>query len=62
MMDSIEALHIVLDRAQCMRSEGESDIRNILWLINGLIYDIESGKSTEEIMASYADEDEEALD
>ena len=61
-MDSIEALHIVLDRAQGMRSEGESDIRTIIWLINGLIYDIESGKSTEEIMASYADEDEEALD
>jgi hypothetical protein len=58
-MNAIEALNIVRDRAQWMRNEGESDMRSIIWLISGLINDIEAGKSTEEIMASYADEDEE---
>lgn len=58
-MNAIEALSIVLDRAQWMRNEGESDMRSIIWLISGLIKDIEAGKSTEEIMAEYADEDEE---
>ena len=58
-MNAIEALSIVLDRAQWMRNEGESDMRSIIWLISGLMKDIESGKSTEEIMAEYADEDEE---
>jgi len=56
-MNAIEALNIVLDRAQWMRSEGESDMRSMIWLISGLINDIKAGKSTEEIMASYADED-----
>jgi hypothetical protein len=58
-MNAIEALNIVRDRAQWMRNKGESDMRSIIWLISGLINDIEAGKSTEEIMASYADEDEE---
>jgi hypothetical protein len=58
-MNAIEALNIVGDRAQWMRNEGESDMRSIIWLISGLINDIEAGKSTEEIMASYADEDDE---
>jgi hypothetical protein len=58
-MNAIEALNIVLDRVRWMRSEGESDMRSIIWLIGGLINDIKSGKSTEEIMASYADEDEQ---
>jgi len=58
-MNAIEALNIVRNRAQWMRNEGESDMRSIIWLISGLINDIEAGKSTEEIMASYADEDEE---
>jgi hypothetical protein len=58
-MNASEALNIVRDRAQWMRNEGESDMRSIIWLISGLINDIEAGKSTEEIMASYADEDEE---
>lgn len=58
-MNAIEALNIVRDRAQWMRNEGDSDMRSIIWLISGLINDIEAGKSTEEIMASYADEDEE---
>ena len=58
-MNAIEALDIVRKRAQWMREEGESDMRSILYLINGLIRDIESGKTTEQIMNEYADEEEE---
>lgn len=58
-MTAIEALHIVLERAQYLRSEGESDMRSIIYLASGLIRDIEAGKSAEEIMADYNDEDEE---
>lgn len=58
-MTAIEALHIIIDRAQWMRSEGESDMRSIIYLASGLIRDIEAGKSAEEIMADYNDEDEE---
>lgn len=58
-MTAIQALQIILDRAQWMRSEGESDMRSIIYLASGLIRDIEAGKSAEEIMADYNDEDEE---
>lgn len=57
-MTAIQALQIILDRAQWMRSEGESDMRSIIYLASGLICDIEAGKSAEEIMAEY-NEDEE---
>ena len=58
-MNAIEALDIVRKRAQWMREEGESDMRSILYLINGLMRDIESGKTREQIMNEYADEEEE---
>lgn len=57
-MTAIQALQIILDRAQWMRSEGESDMRSIIYLAWGLIHEIEAGKSAEEIMAKY-NEDEE---
>lgn len=57
-MTAIQALHIIIDRARYMRSEGESDMRSIIYLASGLIRDIEAGKSAEEIMAEY-NEDEE---
>ncbi len=57
-MTAIQALYIIIDRAQYMRSEGESDMRSIIYLASGLIRDIEAGKSAEEIMAEY-NEDEE---
>lgn len=41
-----------------MRSEGESDMRSIIYLASGLIRDIKAGKSAEEIMVEY-NEDEE---
>ena len=58
-MNAIEALVIIRKRAQWMRQEGESDIRSIIWLIDGIIQDIQAGKSTEEIMAYYADDGDE---
>lgn len=58
-MTAIEALQLIIDRAQWLRSEGESDMRSIIYLASGLIRDIEAGKSAEEIMAEYNDEDEE---
>lgn len=57
-MTAIQALQIIIHRAQYMRSEGESDIRSIIYLASGLIRDIEAGKSAEEIMVEY-NEDEE---
>jgi hypothetical protein len=53
-MNAIEALKIVRDRAQSMREDGDSDLRSILWLISGLIKNIQAGKTTEEIIAEYA--------
>lgn len=58
-MTAIQALELIIHRAQYMRSEGESDMRSIIYLASGLISDIEAGKSAEEIMADYNDEDEE---
>lgn len=58
-MNAIEALKIIRTRAQWMREEGESDMRSIIWLTNALIKDIEAGKSTEEIIAEYTDEEED---
>ena len=58
-MNYIEILKIIRKQAQWMREEGESDMRSIIWLVDGLMRDIEAGKSTEEIMAYYADGDEE---
>ena len=57
-MTAIQALQLIIDRAQYMRSEGESDMRSIIYLASGLIRDIEEGKSAEEIMLEY-NEDEE---
>lgn len=57
-MTAIQALQIIIHRAQYMRSEGESDVRSIIYLASGLISDIEAGKSAEKIMAEY-NEDEE---
>ncbi len=58
-MTAIEALHIVLNRAQYLRSEGESDMRSIIYLVSGLIRDIEAGKSTEEIMQDFNEDEDE---
>jgi hypothetical protein len=58
-MNAIEALSIVLNRVQWMRAEGESDLRSIIYLINGLILDVKEGKSLEDVMAEFDDGEEE---
>lgn len=54
-----EALKIVMDRAQWMRREGESDMRSIVWLCAGLMNDIDQGKTRDEIMDELQDDEEE---
>lgn len=55
----IEALGIIRKRAQWMRREGESDMRSIIYLVDGLMADIIKGKSREEILSEFEEEDEE---
>ena len=55
----IEALGIIRKRAQWMRQEGESDIRSIIYLVDGLMADITKGKSREEILSDFEEEEED---
>jgi ubiquitin C-terminal hydrolase len=55
----IEALGIIRNRAQWMRQEGESDMRSIIYLVDGLMADITKGKSREEILSDFEEEEEE---
>ena len=52
-----DVLDIVLKRARWMREEGESDVRSIIWLCNGLKTDIDAGKTREEILSEMEDEE-----
>ena len=55
----IEALGIIRKRAQWMRQEGESDMRSIIYLVDGLMADITKGKSREEILSDFEEEEED---
>ena len=55
----IDVLNIIRKRAQWMRKEGESDMRSIIYLVDGLKADIVNGKSREEILSEFVEEDEE---
>ena len=55
----IDVLNIIRKRAQWMRKEGESDMRSIIYLVDGLKADIVNGKSREEILSEFGEEDEE---
>ena len=54
-----DVLTIIHDRAQWCRENGESDMRNILSTIRALYRDIADGKSREEILAEWEDEEED---
>ena len=54
-----EVLDTVLKRARWMREEGESDIRSIIWLCNGLKTDIDAGKTREDILSELQEDEEE---
>ena len=55
----IEALGIIRKRAQWMRQEGESDMRSIIYLVDGLMADITKGKSREEILSDFEEDEED---
>lgn len=54
-----DVLDIVLKRARWMREQGESDIRSIIWLCNGLKTDIDAGKTREAILSELQEDEEE---
>lgn len=54
-----DALDIVLKRARWMREQGESDLRSIIWLCNGLKTDIDAGKTREAILSELQEDEEE---
>lgn len=56
---TIDVLNIIRNRAQWMREEGESDMRSIIYLVDGLKADIVNGKSIEEILSEFEEEDGE---
>ena len=54
---TIELLRVVIARAQWMREEGESDMRSIIYMVSGIISDLQQGKSVDEILAEYDDDE-----
>lgn len=54
-----DVLDIVLKRARWMREQGESDLRSIIWLCNGLKTDIDAGKTREAILSELQEDEEE---
>ena len=55
--EAIELLRVVTARARWMREEGESDMRSIIYMVNGMISALQQGKSVDEILEEY-DENE----
>lgn len=55
---TIDVLKIIGDMAHRMREDGESDIRDIISVVNFLKREILSGKSKEEILFHFVDEEE----
>ena len=53
-----DVLELVRKYAQQCRENGESDMRNILYCIRYIKYAIESGKSREEIIGAWEEDDE----
>ncbi len=58
-LTALDAIDILAARAQWCREEGESDMRNILNTASYLRSLIKDGKSRDEILAEFAEEDEE---
>lgn len=56
--ETIELLRVVISRAQWMREEGESDMRSIIYMVSGLISELQKGKSVNEILAEYKEDEE----
>jgi uncharacterized protein (DUF433 family) len=56
-LTATDALGIIYDRARWCRENGESDMRNILHTVGVVISMIKEGRSRDEILAEFADED-----
>ncbi len=54
-----DALYLIAERAQWCRENGESDMRNIIGLINAIESMIGEGKGREEIIEYFSDDDDE---
>lgn len=59
-ISAVDVLKLVNDRAQWCRENGESDMRNILNTTREIKSMIDSGKTRDEILAAFADDDEES--
>lgn len=57
-LKAIDVLKIIRDRAQSCREEGDSDMRNILYMVDFLKREISSGKSREEILNQFIEGEE----
>lgn len=58
-LTAVDALHLVMDQAQWMRENGESDMRSIIYCCSSLIRDITAGKPTDQILSEWVREEEE---
>ena len=54
-----DALDLIQKSLQRGRENGETDLRSYIYLTQGIKAMVASGKPREEIIAAYADEDEE---
>lgn len=54
-----DALKLLADRAQWCRENDESDMRNILNTVRGIREMLTQGKTRTEILADFADDDED---
>ena len=53
--ETIELLRVVTARARWMREEGESDMRSIIFMVDGIITALRQGKSVDQILEEYDD-------
>ena len=58
-MTAKDVLKLVTDRAQWCHENGESDMRNILNTTRSIKAMLAEGKTRDEILASFAEDDEE---
>jgi len=58
-LTALDVLKLVTERAQWCRENGESDMRNILHTTRCIKGMLKEGKSRDEILAEFAEEDED---
>ena len=56
---AVDVLKIVSDRAQWCRENGDSDMRNILNTTRAIRSMIDGGKTRDEILANFSNDDED---